>query len=172
MIEGKEYSKGIVLCSLPHSGFPSMCWKALPFPPSEKKQMALFSPKQVQAGLPRRCSGKESTCQYRRCRRHGFDLWVRKIPSRRQWPPTPVFLPGKSHGQRSLVGYSPRGCKESDTTEHTGREKSRLQREQQEPPVWLVLLLQAPEGSSPQTCCPQENEEKWEGPQHPGRCHA
>ena len=41
---------------------------------------------------------------------------VGKIPWRRKWQPTPVFLPGKSHGQRSLVGYSPRGCKESDMT--------------------------------------------------------
>ena len=49
--------------------------------------------------------------------RPGFDLWVRKIPWRRKWQPTPVFLPGESHGQRSLVGYSPRGRKESDTTE-------------------------------------------------------
>ena len=40
--------------------------------------------------------------------------WVRKIPWRRKWQPTPVFLPGESHGQRSLVGYSPRGRKESD----------------------------------------------------------
>ena len=47
----------------------------------------------------------------------GFHPWVRKIPWRRKWPPTAVFLPGESHGQRSLVGYSPRGCKESDTTE-------------------------------------------------------
>ena len=49
----------------------------------------------------------------------GFDTLVGKIPWRRQWQHTPVFLPGKSHEQRSLVGYSPRGCKESDTTEHT-----------------------------------------------------
>ena len=42
-----------------------------------------------------------------------------KIPWRREWQPTPVFLPGESHGQRSLVGYSPWGCKESDTTEAT-----------------------------------------------------
>ena len=55
-----------------------------------------------------------NTCQYRR---HGFDPWVGKIPWRRKWQPTPVFLPGKSHGQRSLVGYSPRGLKESDMTE-------------------------------------------------------
>ena len=39
------------------------------------------------------------------CRRPGFDPWVRKIPWRREWQPTPVFLPEESHGQRSLVGY-------------------------------------------------------------------
>ena len=43
--------------------------------------------------------------------------WVGKIPWRRKWHPTPVLLPGKSHGWKSLVGYSPRGRKESDTTE-------------------------------------------------------
>ena len=47
-----------------------------------------------------------------------FDPWVGKIPWRRAWQPTPVFLPGESHGQRSLVSYSPCGCKESDTTEY------------------------------------------------------
>ena len=52
-------------------------------------------------------------------RRHGFSPWVTKIPWRRAWPPTPVFLPGESHGQRSLVGNSPKDCKESDTTEVT-----------------------------------------------------
>ena len=41
------------------------------------------------------------------CRRCGFDPWIREIPWRRAWQPTPVFLPGESHGQRSLVGYSP-----------------------------------------------------------------
>ena len=51
------------------------------------------------------------------CRGPQFDPWVRKIPWGRKWQPTPVFLPGKSHWQRSLVGYSPRGCKELDTTE-------------------------------------------------------
>ena len=52
------------------------------------------------------------------CKRHKFDPWVAKIPWRRQWPPAPVLWPGKSHGQISLVGYSPWGQKESDTTEH------------------------------------------------------
>ena len=48
-----------------------------------------------------------------------FDPWVRKIPWRRKWQHIPVFLPGKSHGQRSLEGYSPQGREESDTTEAT-----------------------------------------------------
>ena len=43
--------------------------------------------------------------------------WVRMIPWRREWLPTPVFLPGKFYGQRSLAGYSPWGCNELDTTE-------------------------------------------------------
>ena len=47
-----------------------------------------------------------------RCRRPGFDPWVGKTPWRRKWQSTPVFLPRESHGQRSLVGYSPWGCKE------------------------------------------------------------
>ena len=55
----------------------------------------------------------------RRRRKHGFDPGAEKIPWRRKWQPTPVFLPGKSHRQRSLVGYSPQGYKESDMTEHT-----------------------------------------------------
>ena len=53
-------------------------------------------------------SAKESTCQ---CRRYRFDPWVRKIPWSRKWQPTPVFLPGKFHQQRSPVGYSPWSCK-------------------------------------------------------------
>ena len=51
------------------------------------------------------------------CRRSGFDPWVRKIPWRREQQPTPVFLPGESHGQRSLVGCRPWGWRESDITE-------------------------------------------------------
>ena len=58
--------------------------------------------------------------QYRiclQCRSPGFDPWVRNIPWRRKWQPTPVFLPGGFHGQGNLAGCSPWGCKESDTTE-------------------------------------------------------
>ena len=46
----------------------------------------------------------------------GFDPWVRKIPLRRKWQPSPVFLPRESHGKMSLVSYSPWHCKESDMT--------------------------------------------------------
>ena len=63
-------------------------------------------------------SGKEFTCQCRRHKRCGFDPWVGKIPRRRKWQPTPVLLPGKLHGRRSLAGYSPQGCKALDATEH------------------------------------------------------
>ena len=72
--------------------------------------------------LPWWLSSKESTCQFRRCRRnigdvYGFDPWVGKIPWRRKWQPILGFLPGEFHGQRSLAGYSPWGHKELDTTE-------------------------------------------------------
>ena len=61
---------------------------------------------------------KESTCQCRRCKRWGFDPWIRKSCWWRRWQLTPLFLPGKSRQQRSLVGNSPWGHKNSDMTEH------------------------------------------------------
>ena len=64
-----------------------------------------------------RTSGKEPACKCRRCKTCGFDPWVRKILWRGEWQPTPVFLPGESHGQRSLAGYSSRVCKKLDTIE-------------------------------------------------------
>ena len=68
----------------------------------------------ITSGFPGGSEGKESACQGRRCE---FDPWVRRVPWRRKWHPTPVFLPGKSHGQRSLAGYSPQACQELDTTQ-------------------------------------------------------
>ena len=59
-------------------------------------------------GLPKLLTGKGSTCQ---CRRHRSNPWVRKILWRRKWQTTPIFFPGKSRGQRILVGYSPWGHK-------------------------------------------------------------
>ena len=67
-------------------------------------------------------SGKECTCQ---CRRHEFNPWIGKIPWRKAWQPTPVFLPGKSHGQRRLPGFSPWGCK------RVGRDLVTKQQQQQ-----------------------------------------
>ena len=67
----------------------------------------------------RRLSGKGSARQCRRCKRPGFEPWVGKVPWSRKWQLTPVFLPEKFHGLRSLVGYSLGGLKESDTTERT-----------------------------------------------------
>ena len=61
--------------------------------------------------------GSPPACQCRRHKRCGFDPWVGMIPWRRAWQPTPVFLPGEFHGQRSMAGYSPWGHKELDTTE-------------------------------------------------------
>ena len=62
-------------------------------------------------------SDKEPACQFKICEKHRFYPWVEKIPWRRKWQPIPVILPGESHGQRSLTGYSPWGCKESGMTE-------------------------------------------------------
>ena len=70
-------------------------------------------------GFPGGASGKEPTCQCRRCKkqRSSFHPWVRNIPWRKSWQPTPEFLHGESHGQKSLVGCSPWGCKELVMTE-------------------------------------------------------
>ena len=62
-------------------------------------------------------SGKEPACQCRRQKRPGFKARVGKIPWRRAWQPTPVLLPGESHGQKSLAGYSAWGHTKSDMTE-------------------------------------------------------
>ena len=67
----------------------------------------------VMKGFPGGTSGKEPACQCRRHKRHGFNPWVRKISWRRKWQPTSVFLPGESHGQHNLEGYSPWGHTET-----------------------------------------------------------
>ena len=62
-----------------------------------------------------------------------FDPWVRKIPWRRKRQPAPVFLPGESHGQRSLVGYNPRSCKIVRRYWGTKQEESRLDKDEGTP---------------------------------------
>ena len=72
------------------------------------------APKKKKRAFPGSSDGKESTCS---AGDPGFDSWVRKIPWRRDWQPTPVFLPGESLGQRSLMGYSTWVRKVSGMTE-------------------------------------------------------
>ena len=66
--------------------------------------------------FPGGASGEEPACQRRRYKRLGFNPCVGMIPWRTAWQPTPVFLPGESHRQRRLVGYSPWGPKDSGMT--------------------------------------------------------
>ena len=99
-----------ILFLLEHNWFTRLCYFQLH---SEVIQFYIYG------RLPRWLSGKESTCQCRRCKRCGFDPWVGKVPWRRKWQSAPVFLPGKFHGQRSLAGYSPLGHKELNMTEQT-----------------------------------------------------
>ena len=78
-------------------------------------------PSNPQSRLPSWFSGKESAYQCRRCR---FDPWVGKIPWGRKWQPALVFLPGESHRQKSLVGYSPWSHKEWDMTKHLSTQQA------------------------------------------------
>ena len=122
---------GVHGCQLPVINWKSSGCPSLDKEPYEKAQMLGVAQSRTQLkqfsssscskhkrGLPRWHSGEESACQCRRCKRHGFNPWVGKIPLRRKWQPTPIFLPGEFHGQRSLAGYSSWGCKELDTTKH------------------------------------------------------
>ena len=88
---------------------------------------SVFGSLYLQVGLTGGATGKEPTCQCRRHKRCWFDPWVRKIPWRRAQKPTPVFLSGKFHGQRSLVDYSLQGHKRLVTTKMT-KHASRGQR--------------------------------------------
>ena len=77
---------------------------APPFP-GQGHLTSLSFPDLTVGSFPGGASGKEPTCQCRRHKRRGFDPWVGKIPCRRKWQHTPGFLPGESHGQRSLPDY-------------------------------------------------------------------
>ena len=86
-------------------GFTPSLWVAHSRMPTPVRR--LRGRKDESLGLWGGASGKEPTCQRRRHKRHGFDPWVGKIPWRRAWRPTPLFLSRESCGQRSLVGYNP-----------------------------------------------------------------
>ena len=100
-------------------------------------------------------TGKELACQCRRYKRHGFDPWVGKLPWRRKWLPTPVFFPGKSHGQRSLVSYSPWSRKEMDKFEqlsmHTHKCSGWGRTKILEPACWIQAQV-APFSVCPLIC--------------------
>ena len=93
-------------------------------------------------------SSKESLHQYRRCKRHRFDPWSGMIHWSRKWQPAPVFLSGKFHGQRSLAGYSPWGCNESDMTEHSHTVYSILLQQSEETNTGFISKFEA----MPWTC--------------------
>ena len=76
-------------------------------------------------GFPGGTRGKEFPCQFRRCMRCRFHPEFGKIPWSSKWQDTPAFFPGKFHGQKSLVGYSPLGHKESNMTEQWSSSSSR-----------------------------------------------
>ena len=123
-----------MVCSLLHTG-PSRHLTSKDTVSRERKGHLL---KKKKGSFLRDASGKGSTCQCMRCKRREFDPWVRKIPWKKKWQPTPVFLSGEFHGQRSLVGYSLWGRKESNTTAHTHT------RENIEPLPPAFLLLVSP----------------------------
>ena len=78
---------------------------------SAGKEMQTVHPREP-SEIPGGARGKEPICQCRRHKKHGFDPWVRKMPWRRAWQPTPEYFPGEVHGQRSLAGCSQWGNKE------------------------------------------------------------
>ena len=80
--------------------------------PKDKQKIKLSSHHVVPGTSQVALLVKNLPAKCRRCKRHGIDPGIGKIPWRRKWQPIPVFLPGKSHGRRSLEGYSPWGLKE------------------------------------------------------------
>ena len=125
-MERKNYIINCV-CSLWLSGSSesSSTWRTL-YSAYVNMWILYFSPNLSILFFPGGTSGKKKKkktkhlfCQQRRHKRREFNPGIRKIPWRRTWQLTPVFLPGESLGQRSLVGYGPKGHKDSDTTEVT-----------------------------------------------------
>ena len=99
----RHHKEFLRMCSVPESDLKAFVWLFV---------YKLHTCTTIER-LPWWLSGKESACQ---CGRPGFNPWVRKVPWRIKWHPPPVFLPGRSHGQRNLAGYSPQGSKESERT--------------------------------------------------------
>ena len=107
--KGKRGSSSFSVCSSP---IVKSCYATRGISQENRNSVGIFTSLRIQKeGLPRWARGKEPACQCRRHKEYRFDPWVRKISWRRKWQSTPVFLPGESHGQRNLAGYSPWGRK-------------------------------------------------------------
>ena len=107
------------LCSQQSAGVPCLSLYPSVLTLTLSQVLPLVSGRAKEMGFPGGANGKEPACQCRRHKRPGFIPGARKIPWRRAQQLMPVFLPGESNGQRSLVSYSPWGRKELDTTEVT-----------------------------------------------------
>ena len=106
-------------------------------------------------------SGKETASQCSRHKRLEFDPWAGEIPWRRAWQPTPVLLPGESHGQGSLVGCSPKGRKESEVTEATlhAHNQKQMKNKKEENFMYKEYMWT----SQSQIGCSFSNRENWYG---------
>ena len=107
------HSNRVACFCLTECNYPLYKWSTLTSPREERHKISKLNVSISGSSLV--VQKAESVCL--QCRRPGFDPWIGKIPWRRKWQPTPVLLPGKFHGLRSLVGYSPWGRKKSDMTE-------------------------------------------------------
>ena len=107
------HSRREINCLAPHSGIPSVGRWAISL--KEKKNAKKANDKHIKHHLAAHQASQVAPVVKKRHERCGFDPLVGKIPWRRVWQPAPVFLPGESHGQRSLEGCSPWGHKELDT---------------------------------------------------------
>ena len=101
ILESKEEGPALSGLGVPHCGEYLHAWACLMFPFLNFEQSVLIH---AYLGFNGGANVKEPACQCRRHKRCGFDPWVGMILWRRAWQPTPVFLPGESHGQKSLVG--------------------------------------------------------------------
>ena len=119
-----------------NSEFLSFIWLRIGV--TSEKEVSFHNSYSTIESLPRWLSGKKSSCQCSRCRRHEFDPWVRKSPRGGNGNPTPVFLPTKTHGQRSLMGYSPGGHRESDATQRLNN-KTSVSAEIECPPIKIKV---------------------------------
>ena len=104
-----------VACPSPHQS--SLLTSFQMMSPGTPRRKTTFWVPGISTIPPGGTCGKENACQCRGHKRGSSNPWLRKMPWRRKWQPTPVFLPGESHGRRSLVGYHPWGHKELDTSE-------------------------------------------------------